>query len=160
SSVPAASWPRHRNRRPPSSSPPQEQRSCCDGGVARAGGGRGGERQAGKRSRLWRTLPAAGRLDAMPTPDSRRLLHGPYRAPALAKGDRATCLLRDQEVVVTIFTDAPIPWPRCQPVGQRGGSGLLLDEELARAVRCESAAAIMHHWGVTSGVVWRWRRAL
>jgi hypothetical protein len=36
----------------------------------------------------------------------------------------------------------------------------LLDEELARAVRSESAAAIMHWWGVTAGVVWRWRKAL
>jgi len=45
-------------------------------------------------------------------------------------------------------------------VGQRGGCGLLLDEELARAVRCESAFAIRVWWGVTAGVVWRWRKAL
>jgi hypothetical protein len=27
-------------------------------------------------------------------------------------------------------------------------------------VRHEAAAAIWHHWGVTDGVVWRWRKAL
>jgi hypothetical protein len=35
-----------------------------------------------------------------------------------------------------------------------------VNEELARAIRHESAAAIRHWWGVSVGVVWRWRRAL
>jgi hypothetical protein len=70
-------------------------------------------------------------------------------------------LLRDCAVVVTSWSDAPIPWPRCRALdGPGGGSGILLDEELARAVRHESAAAVMHLWGVTAGVVWRWRKAL
>jgi hypothetical protein len=33
-------------------------------------------------------------------------------------------------------------------------------EELARAVRTESAAAVCYWWGVSEGVVWRWRKAL
>ena len=37
---------------------------------------------------------------------------------------------------------------------------MLVDEELARAVRCELALAIGYWWGVTEGVVWRWRKAL
>jgi hypothetical protein len=41
-----------------------------------------------------------------------------------------------------------------------GGSGLLVEDELARAVRHEAVAAICHPWGVTNGVVWRWRKAL
>ncbi|MGN6637224.1 MAG: hypothetical protein ACTHJ6_17420, partial [Oryzihumus sp.] len=41
-----------------------------------------------------------------------------------------------------------------------GGWGLLLDEEMARAVRQESAAAIYHWWGVAPGVVTQWRKAL
>jgi hypothetical protein len=45
-------------------------------------------------------------------------------------------------------------------VGYRGGSGLLVDEELARAVRLESADAVMFWWGVTSKAIWHWRRAL
>ena len=35
-----------------------------------------------------------------------RLLFGPYQAPALERGDRATCLYRDCDVVVTGWTDA------------------------------------------------------
>jgi hypothetical protein len=41
-----------------------------------------------------------------------------------------------------------------------GGSGLLVDEELARAIRLESSLAIQHWWGVDYSVVWRWRKAL
>jgi hypothetical protein len=37
---------------------------------------------------------------------------------------------------------------------------VLLDDELACAVRSEAAAAIIYHWGVTPGVVWRWRNTL
>jgi hypothetical protein len=36
----------------------------------------------------------------------------------------------------------------------------MVDEELARAVRHEAVTAICHHWRVTPGVVWRWRKAL
>jgi hypothetical protein len=89
-----------------------------------------------------------------------KLLFGPYRPPKLHKGDRTFCFLRGCDVVITYWSEAPISWPRCRAIGSRGGSGLLLDEELARAVRHESAAAIMHHWGVTAAVVWRWRPAL
>jgi hypothetical protein len=88
------------------------------------------------------------------------LLHGPYRAPALRKGDRAACFFRDGDVVVTSWTDAPIPWPRCRSVEhKRSAPGLLVDDELLRAIRHESAAAVRHWWGVSDFVVWRWRRA-
>jgi hypothetical protein len=64
-------------------------------------------------------------------------------------------------VVITGWTAARISWPRCRALdGPGGGSGILLDEELARAVRCESAAAVRFWWGVSVGVVWRWRKAL
>jgi hypothetical protein len=90
-----------------------------------------------------------------------RLLAGPYTPPVLRRGDRATCLYRDADVVITSWTSAPIPWPRCcRPGTHGGGSGLLLNEELARAVRTESAAAVCYWWGVSEGVVWRWRKAL
>src|SRR5438876_8820403 len=94
----------------------------------------------------------------MPGP---KLLHGPYRAPALRRGDWATCPFRGCEVVITGRSDGRIRWPRCRAERTRGGgSGLLVDEELARAVRCELALAIGYWWGVTEGVVWRWRKAL
>jgi hypothetical protein len=90
-----------------------------------------------------------------------RLLFGPYQAPMLRRGDRTTCLYRDCAVVITGWTDAPIPWPRCRTLdGPGGGSGLLVDEELARAVRHESAAAVMHWWGASANAVKNWRKAL
>ena len=93
--------------------------------------------------------------------DRVKLLFGPYKAPALRRGDRATCLLRDCTVVITSWSSARIPWPRCRALdGTGGGSGLLLDEELARAVRHESAAAVMYWWGASKGAVERWRRVL
>jgi hypothetical protein len=92
--------------------------------------------------------------------DRIKLLFGPYRPLALRRGDRASCLYRDCDVVVTSWTAARIPWPRCRALdGRGGGSGLLVDEELARAIRQESAAAIAYWWGVNGETVWRWRRA-
>jgi hypothetical protein len=64
-------------------------------------------------------------------------------------------------VVVTVWTDARIPWPRCRALdGGGAGSGLLVNEELARAVRTEAAAAVCYWWGVSQGAVARWRKAL
>src|SRR5262245_9438152 len=95
----------------------------------------------------------------MPQPPP-RLLAGPY-TPPLRRGERTTCLYRDADVTVTSWTSAPIPWPRCcRPGTHGGGSGLLVTGELARAVRNESAAAVGYWWGVSEGVVWRWRKAL
>jgi hypothetical protein len=87
-------------------------------------------------------------------------LHGPYRAPKLYVGDRAQCLFRDCLVQVTAWTDARISWPRALPVGERGHSSLVVTEELARAISTEAAAAIRFWWGLSHGVVQRWRRAL
>src|SRR5262249_4473819 len=94
--------------------------------------------------------------------DRVKLLYGPYQAPPLKRGDKATCLVRDCEVVVTSWTMARIPWPRCRPADdyRGGGAGLLVDEELARAVRHESAAAVMWWWGASMTAVCNWRRAL
>jgi hypothetical protein len=83
--------------------------------------------------------------------DRIKLLFGPYRAPHLTRGERANCLYRDTTVVITGLSDAPIPWPRCRALDSTGGgSGLLVDEELARAVRHESAAAVGYWWGVSN----------
>src|SRR5262249_57498405 len=100
-----------------------------------------------------------------PIPPPPPRLFGPSRPPPLRRGDRATCLYGDAEVVVTSWTDAPLSWPRCRLAGRRGkasggGSGLLVCEELARTVRRESAEAIMYWWGVGHGAVARWRKAL
>jgi hypothetical protein len=90
-----------------------------------------------------------------------RLLHGSYKAPRLRRGDRAFCLFRDCDVVVTGWTDARLPWPRCRPLDvPRSHPSLLVNEELARAIRHESAAALRFWWGVSEGVIHRWRKAL
>jgi hypothetical protein len=63
-------------------------------------------------------------------------------------------------VFITSWTDAPIPWPRCLSVEhKRSAPGLLVDDELLRAIRHESAAAVGHWWRVSVSVVWCWRRA-
>src|SRR5262245_41154551 len=91
-----------------------------------------------------------------------KLLFGPYTPPKLKRDDRANCLVRDCTVVITSISAGRIPWPRPRARDQRGGggSGLLVEEELARAVRHESAAAVMYWWGVGVHAVWRWRKAL
>src|SRR5262245_7843833 len=91
-----------------------------------------------------------------------KLLFGPYTPPKLKRDDRANCLVRDCTVVITSISAGRIPWPRPRARDQRGGggSGLLVDEELARAVRSEPAAAVMYWWGVGVHAVWRWRKAL
>jgi len=86
------------------------------------------------------------------------LLGGPYAPPAVPTGDRASCLYRDCDVVVTSWTDAPLPWPRCQPLHRRGGCGLLMTEELVRAIRTESALALKHWLGISDHTVWCWRK--
>jgi hypothetical protein len=93
-----------------------------------------------------------------PAPANAVLLHGPYAPPPLRVGDRATCLYRDGEVIVTSWSDAPIQWPRCRRVGERGGYGLLVNDELARAVRSESSVAIQYHFGVSKSAVYHLRR--
>jgi len=90
-----------------------------------------------------------------------KLLFGPYQCPRLKRGDRAFCEYRDATVVILDMTNARIPWPRCRrldPPSQ--GRGPLVNEELARAVRTESATAIAYWWGVHTSTVLSWRRAL
>jgi hypothetical protein len=94
-------------------------------------------------------------------PDERvRLLFGPYRPPKLWVGDRTTCLFHDCEVIVTGWTDAPLSWPRCRRVEGGGRPGILVDEELARALRTEASLAVQYWCGVDVVRVWRWRKAL
>ena len=72
-------------------------------------------------------------------------LRGLYEAPPLRVGDRASCLFRDCDVVVTGWTDARISWPRCRPLDvRRSHPSLLVNEDLARAIRQESAAALTY----------------
>jgi hypothetical protein len=108
----------------------------------------------------WRHGQQSVTLVGMTSRDRLALLHGPYRSPALRKGDRADCLYRDCEVVITSWTDAPIPWPRCRSVDyKRSRPALLVDDELVRAIQHESATAVGFWWRVSVSVVWGWRRS-
>jgi hypothetical protein len=87
------------------------------------------------------------------------LLFGPYTPPAPQVGDEAICLFRDADVVVYGWTVAPVPWPLCYHRGTRAfGKGILVEEELARAIRNETAAALEYWWGVSEATVCKWRR--
>src|SRR5262249_51225881 len=89
------------------------------------------------------------------------LLFGPYKPPALRVGDHAMCLFRDAEGVVYDWSMAPIPWPLCYHAGTRAaGKGILVEEELERAIRNESALAVAHWWGVSTSTAVKWRAAL
>jgi hypothetical protein len=63
-------------------------------------------------------------------------------------------------VVVHGWTDAPISWPVCRPLEGKGRPGILVEEELARALRGESALALWYWWGPSPSVVHCWRKAL
>lgn len=96
----------------------------------------------------------------MPAPleESERLLHGPYHAPVVAIGQRVTCAVKG-EVIVVGYADAPLRWPICRRVG-KGATGLLVAGDLLRALRRESRPAVAAAWGVSEKSVTGWRVAL
>jgi len=77
-------------------------------------------------------------------------LLGIYRTPRVRVGAVLSCEARDCDVIVTGYTDGPIPWP----VGRRVGAkavGPVVYGGPARAVRTESNQAVCHWFGVTPG---------
>jgi hypothetical protein len=79
--------------------------------------------------------------------------------PPCEIGSSLKCRLRGRLKVAGI-TDAPVPWPWTWQ-SQGGGKRLLiLCGDLVRAVRTESAQAIVYHWGVGRQLVSEWRSTL
>lgn len=85
-------------------------------------------------------------------------LLGRYSPPSVRVGQQVYCEYQRTRCRVSSWTDTPIPWPRVQPLRQHGGHGLLVTAALIQAIQTESAAAMMHHFGVGSTTVWNWRR--
>jgi hypothetical protein len=95
----------------------------------------------------------------MKDPDRYRLL-GTYHTPRFPRGRRLVCEVRGP-VVVAGLSNARIPWPVCRGLGRSSGrSSLVVFDDLARAVRRESAQAVAHWWGVSVVTLSKWRQAL
>ena len=85
-----------------------------------------------------------------------KLYFGPYRTPLFRIGQHVEDERRGLVRIVGV-SDGKIPWP----IGYApGGNSLVLYKGLARAVRREAAAAVMHWWGVGQLAGNKWRRAL
>ena len=67
------------------------------------------------------------------------ILLGTYTPPAWSIGRRVYCRVRRQWCKVSSYTDALISWPRGQPLKQRGGVGLVVNDTLERAFKKASA---------------------
>jgi len=86
------------------------------------------------------------------------LLQGPYRTPDVEVGAEIACLFNGKAKVCG-WGSGKIRWPLIR-VGHGGMGAYPMTDELARAVRSESEAAICHWWGVGSTTVAKWRRKL
>jgi hypothetical protein len=82
------------------------------------------------------------------------LKHGPYRAPACRPGDRLVCRMAGGQTVLG-FTAAPVPWPYFR--GHTSVLRLFLCGDLERAILAETFETITYHFGVSKGVISRWR---
>jgi hypothetical protein len=92
--------------------------------------------------------------------DRFKLLFGPYRTPRFRYGERVLCDVRGL-VAVCGLSDASIPWLVCRGIGKSSGrTSLVVFDDLAIAIRRESAQAVAHHWGVSVVTVSKWRRLL
>src|SRR5688500_16838345 len=89
-----------------------------------------------------------------PTP----LLFGPYRPPPrIRRGSIVQDAIRGNVVMVR-WSAAPLRWP----IGRqpKEPSGLIVTDELVRALKSESGLAIYYWWGIMPSTVTRWKQSL
>ena len=79
-----------------------------------------------------------------------RLLGEPYLPPACRVDSVLYDVARDEYYKVGGWTDGRISWPRRK---KNGTPSLICTEELARALRTESAMAITYWWGMSQGTI-------
>ena len=85
-------------------------------------------------------------------------LAGPYQTPRYRIGRSVQCQVRG-EMKITGTSDGRIPWPMGKVKGLNLPT-LVVYQDLAKALRVESAAAVLYWWGVSRSTVTLWRRAL
>lgn len=87
------------------------------------------------------------------------LIGGPYRQPKYRIGDFLRCERWGEDVEIVGVSDGRISWPVCMPK-RCGKRSLVLTGDLVRAIETESAAAIMHHFGIGESTVILFRKIL
>ena len=82
----------------------------------------------------------------------------PYRTPRYRIGRCVQCLVRG-EMKITGTSNGRTSWPMGKVKGHNRPT-LVVYQDLAKALRVESAAAVLYCWGVSRSTVTLWRRAL
>ena len=85
-----------------------------------------------------------GRYDTLEQEEKFKLISGPYSPPVVPIGGHLKCELRG-DLKVGGYTNAIIPWP----VALNHAKQLILCGDLVRALKTESRAAVVFHFGIS-----------
>jgi hypothetical protein len=89
------------------------------------------------------------------SPESVKLIGGPYGPPRVPKSGILRCVIRGR-LKVDSYSDGPIPWPQAAGVGHP----FIVCGDLVKPLKTESLAAVRYHWGVSHDTVSSWRKRL
>ena len=88
----------------------------------------------------------------LPEEQRYELYFGPYSQPEYKYGEELFCECRGWMKVVS-QSYSPIPWPIGCTIPRAGRDSLILCGDLERAVKNESAQAVVYWWGASRSVV-------